>query len=174
MPNRTHQDQAQATGAQADETANRGHAAAQVTGDQAHQDAVDAIRANREGNKALRDGNPFSLTNILLAIGIAFMAWAGEQVYGGMQENQKATKEWMLKLSAKMDDTHDAVMQHGYKLDSLQNDVTVLKANCVTRESMDARIRALESTTQPHGGGNMSHVPGFNGLATTNVGIWNF
>lgn len=140
---------------------------------QAHIDAVEAIQATREGNKALREGNPFSLTNILIAIGIGFAAWAGEQVYSGMQENQKAQKEWMVKLSGKMDETHDAVIQHSYKLDVLQSDVTVLKANCVTRDALDARIRSLEAPTSQHGGGGMSHVPNMSGMLTTNNGSFN-
>lgn len=174
MPDETHQHQAHGDQQLAAESRQHGQAEASATGDQAHQDALAAIEATKQGNAALREGNPFSLTNILIAIGIGFAAWAGQQVYSGMQENQKAQKEWMVKLSSKMDETHDAVISHSYKLDELQQDVTVLKANCVTKESMDARIRALEAPTSQHGGGNMSHVPSLNGLVTTNVGSYDF
>jgi hypothetical protein len=124
MKNQTHQEQVQ-SGA-----------------DIAHEDARAAL------NEA-RHSNPFTWTNVLLAIGLAIGTWKANQIWGTIQEGQKSQAASVVQIQSTMSGMHDALLQHGYKLDTLQSDVSVLKANCMTMQAVDERIRLIGPTV-PH------------------------
>ena len=111
-------------------------AQAQRASDEAHRDMVEA-------DKTARSGNPFSLTNVIPSVSLLFGGWMAEQIYGGIKDAAAQSHKTSIEM-------HDALMAHGFKLDTLQVDVTMLKsdvaalkANCMNRDAVDDRIRLL-------------------------------
>lgn len=104
--------------------------------DVAHDDMVKALEEAKRSN-------PFSLTNVILATALLFGSWLGEQVWTGLQDAQKATTAGLVEIKTTLSEAHDTLLQHGFKLDTMQQDITTLKANCMTQDAVDARIRLL-------------------------------
>lgn len=109
---------------------------AQRASDQAHLDM-------QQQDATAKRGNPFSLTNILLAIALAVGTWMANQIWGTLQDSVKSNATAMEAMQAQFQLTHETLLIHGVKLDSLQMDVTELKKNCMDKDRVDERIRSL-------------------------------
>lgn len=99
---------------------------------QAHLDALEEIRTAKMSN-------PFSLTNILVTVGIALGAFLADEVYKAMQENQRA-------MMAEMQQMHDALLGQRFAITNLQSDVWRIKeemGKTVKRDEFDIRFGAI-------------------------------
>ena len=72
-----------------------------------------------------------------------------KQCWTTLQDDLRAGRDAIVGAQKSQQETHDTLLTHGWMLTNLSADVQILKANCMTKDSVDERIR-LMSPAIPH------------------------
>ena len=72
-----------------------------------------------------------------------------KQCWTTLQDDLKAGRDAIVGAQKSQQETHDTLLTHGWMLTNLSADVQILKANCMTKDAVDDRIR-LMSPAIPH------------------------